>query len=162
MAEALGIVASGIAVGQATVSIGVAIMRMKQLLAEMEAVPSYISDLMDQIECLNPAFWEIGQPICSSSISANPHGKPTELCAVYGLKALKELTEMADELAAQVQSPNRFNRKLARFKAVLQGGTISRLERRLEITLRMLLFAQQSYTMQVRNPYSLGKESNRS
>ena len=155
MAEALGIIASGIAVGEATVSIGVAIMRLKQLLQEMEAVPNHISDLMSQIECLNPAMWEIGQDICSSNVSTAPNGKPTELCAVYGQKALKELTEMADELMQQINSPNRLNRKLARFKAVLKGGTISKLERRLETTLRMLLFAQQSYTMRVTNATAL-------
>ncbi|KAK6063068.1 carboxylesterase family protein [Seiridium cupressi] len=58
MAEALGAVASGIAVAQIAGTAGSAIWKLKQLWDEVEDVPEIINDLIEQLGCLDPSLWD--------------------------------------------------------------------------------------------------------
>ncbi|KAK6065684.1 carboxylesterase [Seiridium cupressi] len=58
MAEALGAVASGIAVAQVAGTAGSAIWKLKQLWDEVEDVPEIINDLIEQLGCLDPSLWD--------------------------------------------------------------------------------------------------------
>lgn len=148
MAEVLGAIASGIAIGQVAATTGIAVLRLKQLLDQVRDVPRSVSDLMEQIECLDPALWELEQSIGQDEIPSQLWETPAAAkSAMYCRKALRELMDLTDELSAQINSTKRVQRNIARFKAVLKRGAMSDLERRLETAVRMLQCAQQGYTM---------------
>ena len=148
MAEVLGVIASGIAIGQVATTTGIAILRLRRLLDEVRDVPRSVEDLMEQIECFDPALWELEQNMSTNEIPSDLwKSSAATKSALYCRKALKQLTDMADELSAQINSTKRVQRTVARVKAVLKRGVMSDLERRLETAVRMLQCAQQGYTM---------------
>ncbi|KAF2972023.1 hypothetical protein GQX73_g1509 [Xylaria multiplex] len=146
MAEALSVAASGIAVAQVSVQVGKSIIKLKQLWDEIQDVPSTIGDLLDQIECLDPALWEADNTFSQASLP--PIFWDNSLASrstAYCRKALCSLTELVDELALQINRPGKIISKLAYAKVVLKKEQLKSLERRLQNAVRMLTLAQQSY-----------------
>jgi hypothetical protein len=121
MAEALGVVASGIAVAQIAGQASGAVLKLKQLWDEVQNVPATISDLMEQIGCLDPTLWEAEQHFHHQDISPlhweNPTGRRS---AEYCRKALQKLSAITNELSTMVTSEKRIRRKIGCVKVVLK------------------------------------------
>ncbi|TGJ81266.1 hypothetical protein E0Z10_g7499 [Xylaria hypoxylon] len=146
MAEALSVAASGIAVAQVAAQVGKSIIKLKQLWDDLKDVPSTIRDLLDQIECLDPALWEAETTFSQSSLP--PMFWDNSLASrstAYCRKALSSLTEIVDELALQINRPGKLRSKVASAKVVLKKELLKSLEHRLQNAVRMLTLAQQSY-----------------
>ena len=148
MAEILGIVASGIAVAQVATTLGSAVARLKALWQEVRDVSERIADLMEQIDCLDPALWEAERFLSENEMPAElwtdiSARRSTEYCR----KALEKLTTLADDLSARINSSKSLTRKIGRFRAVLKKDTLNMLESRLESAVRLLQLAQQGYIM---------------
>ncbi|KAI0453917.1 hypothetical protein F5B21DRAFT_515030 [Xylaria acuta] len=146
MAEALSAVASGIAVAQVAAQIGKSINKLKQLWDEFQDVPSSIGDLLDQINCLDPALWEAEKTFGQASLppmfwDSSLGSRTTAYCR----KASGSLTELVDELTLQLNRPGKLRSKVARAKIVLKKEQLRSLERRLQNAIRLLALAQQSY-----------------
>lgn len=146
MAEALAVAASGIAVAQITIQVGSAVVKLRRLWGEIKDVPDDITDLMDQIDCLDPVLLGaengFNQGDLPSSVWDSLASKPA---TTYCRKALQDLTTMVDELNTQISNAKRGRRKLTAVKVLLKKDTLKRLEKRLENAVKMLLLAQQSY-----------------
>ncbi|KAI1414985.1 hypothetical protein F5Y13DRAFT_196988 [Hypoxylon sp. FL1857] len=146
MAETLGVATSSIAVAQITLQVGSTILKLKKLWDEINDVPDYIADLMEQIECFNPILWE-------AENSFNQCGLPPTIwdelasksTAIYSRKALENLTGMVDDLSIHIHSAKKGRKKLTGIKVLLKKNSLRKLERRLENAVRMLTLAQQSY-----------------
>ncbi|KAI0535007.1 hypothetical protein GGR58DRAFT_27062 [Xylaria digitata] len=146
MAEALSVAASGIAVAQVSAQVGKSIIKLKQLWDEIQDAPSTIRDLLDQIECLDPALWEAENTFGQTSLP--PMFWDDSLASrstAYCRKVLSSLTELVDELTLQINRPGKLRSKLACAKVVLKKEQLKSLERRLQNAVRMLALAQQSY-----------------
>ena len=150
MAEALSVAASGIAIAQVTGQVGKSVLKLKKLLDEIRDVPDDIDDLMQQIECLDPALFE-------AETSFNDTGLPSILwndaaakrSTAYCRSALKALTELVDDLSHHMQHSRGLHRKIGAVKIVLKKDMLKKLEKRLESAVRMLTLAQQSYLVLV-------------
>ena len=150
MAEALGVAASGIAIAQVTSQVGKSVIKLKQLLDEIRDVPDDIDDLMQQIDCLDPAIFE-------AETNFNDTGLPSILwndaaakrSTAYCRSALKALTELVDELSLHIQHSRNRRRKVGAVKVLLKKDMLKKLEKRLESAVRMLTLAQQSYLVLV-------------
>ncbi|RYP11636.1 hypothetical protein DL767_011113 [Monosporascus sp. MG133] len=150
MAEALGVAASSIAIAQVTSQVGVAVVKLKKFCDEVKDVPDDIADLLQQIDCLGPALWEAENTFESTGLPAMLwNDAAAKRSMTYCRNALKALTEIVDEMAAQINHPKRLNRKVASVKIVLRKDTLKKLEKRLENAVRMLTLAQQSYLTEV-------------
>ncbi|KAI0104244.1 hypothetical protein GGR51DRAFT_522106 [Nemania sp. FL0031] len=148
MAETLGVAASGIAVFQVATQVGTSIIKLKQLWDDLRDAPSSIRDLLNQIECLDPAIWEADHTFSHANLPPmfwdNSIAKQsTEYCH----KALNSLTEVVEELALQINGTGKLRRKVASAKVVLKKEQLNRLERRLQNAAMMLNLAQQSYLL---------------
>ncbi len=148
MAEVLGVVASGIAVAQVATTLGSAVVRLKALWEEVREVPERIADLMEQIDCLDPALWEAERLLSENELPAELWTDiSARRSAEYCRKALRKLTALIDDLSAKIHSPKSPTRKIGRFRAVLKKDTLNILESRLESAVRLLQLAQQGYIM---------------
>lgn len=146
MAEALGIAASGIAVAQLSSQVGGAVFKLKQLWDEVKDVPEDIADLMEQIDCLGPVFWEAENNFDQSGLPSIVWDQlASKSTTMYCRKALGNLTQMVNELSRQIGNPSKSRRKIAAAKVLLKKDLLKKLERRLENAVRMLTLAQQSY-----------------
>ncbi|KAI1735121.1 hypothetical protein F4680DRAFT_311134 [Xylaria scruposa] len=146
MAEALSVAASGIAVTQVAAQVGKSIIKLKRLWDDFKDVPSSIEDLLDQIECLDPALWEAENTFTQASLP--PMFWDSSLGSrsiTYCRKALSSLTEIVDELKLQLNQPGKLRRKFATAKVVLKKEQLRNLEKRLQKAITMLSLAQSSY-----------------
>ena len=155
MAEALSIAASGIAVAQVTGQVGKAVVKLRRLLDEIKNVPDDIADLMQQIDCIDPALFE-------AEANFNDTGLPSMLWndtaakrnAAYCRSALGSLTKLVDELSQDIQHSRKLQNKIGAIKVLLKKDMLLKLEKRLEHAVRMLTFAQLSYLVLVVWPRS--------
>ncbi|RYP06038.1 hypothetical protein DL764_003401 [Monosporascus ibericus] len=146
MAEALGVAASGISIAQVTSQVGVVVVKLKKFCDEVKDVPDDIADLLQQIDCLDPALWEAENSFESTGLPAMLwNDAAAKRSTTYCRNALKSLTEIVDEMAVQINHSKRLNRKVASMKVALRKDTLKKLEKRLENAVRMLTLAQQSY-----------------
>ncbi|RYP89920.1 hypothetical protein DL770_003941 [Monosporascus sp. CRB-9-2] len=146
MAEALSVAASSIAIAQVTSQVGIAVVKLKKFCDEVKDVPDDIADLLQQIDCLDPALWEAENSFESTGLPAMLwNDAAAKRSTTYCRNALKALTEIVDEMAVQINHPKRLNRKVASVKVILRKDTLKKLEKRLENAVRMLTLAQQSY-----------------
>ncbi|KAJ8131143.1 hypothetical protein O1611_g2480 [Lasiodiplodia mahajangana] len=146
MAEALGVAASGIAVFQVATQVGSSIIKLKQLWDNLQDAPSSIRDLLDQIECLDPALWEADHTFSHANLSPMLWDNSiASRSTTYCRKALNSLAEVVDELAPQINRTGKLRKGVASAKVVLKKEQLKSLERRLQSAVMMLNLAQQSY-----------------
>ncbi|KAJ2989574.1 hypothetical protein NUW58_g3404 [Xylaria curta] len=141
-----GVAASGIAVAQVAAQVGKSIVKLKQLWDDFHDAPSYITDLLCQIDCFNPALWEAENTFSQASLPAMFWDNDiASQSTTYCRKALTSLTELIDDLTLQLNQSGKIRRKFATAKVVLKTDQLKRLERRLQNAVTMLTIAQQSY-----------------
>ncbi|KAI1751066.1 hypothetical protein F4782DRAFT_506646 [Xylaria castorea] len=146
MAEVIGVAASGITIAQVAAQVGKSILKLKRLWDDFKDVPSSIGDLLDQIDCLDPALWEAENTFTQASLppmfwNSSLGSRSTTYCR----KALRSLTELVDELTLQLNRPRTLRSKVATAKVVLKKEQLRNLERRLHNAITMLSLAQSSY-----------------
>lgn len=152
MAEVLGVVASGIAIAQIAGQAGGAVLKLKQLWDEVRDVPNTIAELMEQIDCLDPALWETenhfnDQEIPRFFFDHVAAHRSTEYCR----KALEKLSNITNDLAALVRSRKSMRRNINCVRVVLRREEIKGLEQRLRNAIGVLQIAQQNYIMSAWN-----------
>ena len=151
MAETLGVVASGISLMQLAGAIISSSIRLKQLFQEVQDVPETITFYLDQIEVLNPMIWltEDEQDQNTSGIPDNirrnnlAFQKASQNCQ----RILSFLTGLLDDLKDQIKSSRPFKKSIGRLKVILKKDILAKYERRLELSLQLLLVSQQGCLM---------------
>ena len=122
MAEALGVVASGIAVVQVAGQLGGAVIKLKKLWDEIQGGPRALKDLIDHLE-----HWDIALATAEAQQQQLPIFAP--LLATNALVALslqasqrakQAVSEVADALSEDIQSTRR--RTLKRAMAKVRAG----------------------------------------
>jgi len=66
MAEALGVVASSVAVVQVAMVIGKSVMALREVWKEVKDVPNTTDDLVQQVEAINPMLAMVEQNVTQS------------------------------------------------------------------------------------------------
>ena len=148
MAEAFGVVAAGIAVGQLAGTVGGAVLKLKCLWDEVEGAHETIEDLINQIQFLSPAIWEVEQLLIQNTL---PHifwdDEAIKYSARYSRTAQQKMFDIVNDMSAQIHSAKWRQRKIGSIKVVLKKTQLRTLENRLENSVKMLSLAQNGYLM---------------
>jgi hypothetical protein len=144
MAEILGVVASGIAVGQAVAALGRATFAVKRLCDELNEIPEKIAHLLDELEILNPLVSEVESGLSAPVEAAS--GSWNDAAARHAVSSCRlassALESLASSLQERISAASGARRKVASLRALLKKDEMKLLERRLESAIRVLMVAQ--------------------
>lgn len=154
MAEVLGVVASGIAVVQIAGKATTTVLKLKQLWDQVKYVPEAILDLMEQLECLEPALSQLENRIeISQTLEGTSHTSSKQQSVIYCRRAFDKRSGLVEQLSAQINQNQRHKRTLERVKVVLKKEQLKQAEASLNSVIRMLTIAQQCHvTYLLRGP----------
>jgi hypothetical protein len=149
MAEVLGIIASGIAVGQLARSITSSIIKLKEHWDHVKDVSGEIRQLLLEIDSLNLILSHAEQDqsrVGPSDISQNIiFEQSLNLCK----QGTKELSDLVSELAVKIDGKKGWRRKAGASKVVLKREEIKKLKRRMKNAIRLLSLAYHCHTKRV-------------
>jgi hypothetical protein len=146
MAEVLGVVASGIAVGQLATSIASGVTKLRKLWNEVQSAPQRIAFLVDELEMLSEVLADTEQAFIGD-FAAYPVGRRIIQCCE---KAISDLMNLLDDLPTKIATAKRLNRGKAKLKVVLKKDDIELYEKRLDSMIRLLGLASQGALRYVR------------
>ena len=141
MAEVLGIVASSIAVVQGAQVLSQAVLSLSRLWGEVRDVPETIRHLVEDLELSGQIVAEIETELLRSS--------PESLSTAQRLviercrQAHRGLSDLVDDLGADIASLRRRKKLLARVKVLLKKDALEKYEKRLQRAWSLLNFAVQ-------------------
>ena len=129
MAEALGAVASGIAVTQLTVEIGRSIVKLKSLWDEVNEVPETVQFMIDELDLLQLTLRETEKDLDEeSAVTYVPALEPVARhCQSVG----KSLSQLANDFKYQITTSRSAKRGLGKLRVALKKDVIQRHEHRL-------------------------------
>lgn len=137
MAEVFGIVASGIPLGGL---IGTIIKAGTQIIA----LYNEIQDASDQVAFRLQELQLLSRILENSNCISSDARNLCELC-------LDELHLVLAELQSQIRRSRGFRRQVASAKVILKKDVMQKLESRLERSIRLLMFANQSHLLSTQN-----------
>ncbi|XXG95806.1 hypothetical protein Hte_002077 [Hypoxylon texense] len=138
-------VAGALALAEVAVKATTAISQLKELYEEVQGVPETLQGLSEQVSILTPFVFELDRISTADPLLSNDAAirSTTEYCR----KSLQGLIVIVEHLRVQINSNKRLIRGLAKVKVVLKKKVLVDFEKRLQIVIRMLSSAQQSYMM---------------
>lgn len=147
MAEVLGIVASGIAVGQLASEVTSSIIKLKGYWDQVKEPPSEIRQLLLEIDSLNLILCHIQNDQREENILALGS---TKVCVDQTLKLCKEgsdeLGGLVRELVEKIDWKTGWRKKAGTAKEVLKKEEIKLIKRRMKNAIRLLSLAYQCHT----------------
>jgi hypothetical protein len=147
MAEVIGVLASGISIGTLAAQIASSITTLKSYWDEVKEVPEVVSNLLEDIEDLHSILGDIKDDRIRNPISSLLlDGTSPAKCLTHCRKAATRLSELVDELGADIDASNQFKRKKAAIKVVLTKKKLARYMKKLERTVWLLTLSHQCYT----------------
>ncbi|KXX73485.1 hypothetical protein MMYC01_209131 [Madurella mycetomatis] len=149
MAEALGVVASGIAIGHAAQTVGGAVLFLSRLWFEVKEVPETIQDILKELELtghLVDTIQDEFEPAAGGSLGGDASLTSVQCLAIQRCRqAHKDLRDLVGDLAADIASSRRGKRFLTKAKVVLKKDALDHYERRLHRAQRFLDSAVQTH-----------------
>jgi len=142
MAEVIGIVASGIAIGQATAALTSSLLKLKSLWNEFRDVPNDLLHLVHELEIVCLVLAESDPQ--GTSGTCTPSSRPSELAWKLTNDGAKGLKSLVDDLQAELKQDQRWKGKFVAAKTVMKRDQIKRLKSRLKTCIRLLTLANQS------------------
>ncbi|TVY45721.1 hypothetical protein LSUB1_G000383 [Lachnellula subtilissima] len=148
MAEALGVVASGIAVTQLATQVASSVIKLKNCWEQIKNVPTEISYLLREVDSLKLILCHIQDDQASqwepNSVGNGVHLRQSlELCK----QGSAELETLVNELGAKIEGKHGLKKKLGSAKVVLKNEEIKVMKRRLKSTIRLLSLSYQCHTI---------------
>lgn len=149
MAEAVGLVASVIAIGQVAGAVGKAAIKLKGLWEQVRDVPEQIADLLEELEMLDPLLREIDKQLGQNSLPPELwDDSSTKLSKEYCRRAIDALLGMANELSRDIaESKGRLRKKIASAKAVLKKDALAQHEKKLKKAMGLLKLSMECYSL---------------
>lgn len=154
MAELLGTIAGGIAVGEVAVKVGGTLFKLRELWKQIQEVPDTIRELLQEIEIYEPLLDQIESGFNNSNdleTECSPFGKfeASHSRAAMALcrKPLLQLRQLVDELSKDIVSAKKIKRGMHRVKVVLKKEEVKKYQDKLQMAVRLLNVAQQNYLM---------------
>lgn len=146
MAEVLGIVTGGVAIGQLVGSIATSLIKLKQYWDQVKDVPREVRQLLLEIESLKLILGHIEQDHSRTGLLGMPQsarfGQSLNLCQ----QGSEELSLLVNELALKINGKKGWRRKALATKVLLKRGEIKRTKRRMKNAIRLLSLAYQCHT----------------
>ncbi|KAM0332045.1 hypothetical protein ACHAQA_002314 [Verticillium albo-atrum] len=151
MAEVLGIVTGSIALLEVASRLGGRVLKLKQLLDEVQEIPETIRDLLEQMEVVDSMLAQMdGHLNPSAATSSTWPMLQNDTFAIqsfeYCRRTNNELAKLIDDLSADIAASKRSKRGLAKAKVYLKKDSMERCEKRMQKALFLVQLAQTSYT----------------
>ncbi|KAI0455437.1 hypothetical protein F5B21DRAFT_503254 [Xylaria acuta] len=145
MAEIIGFISGAVTIAEVTLRIGETILKLRRLWALVKDVPSYISDLTQKLECLDPSLLEIETIFDANQVEKAPYLElALKRTVTYCRMALDDLNSLVRELNLSIDGHGT-RAKATCFRILLKKDTIRKLENRLGSAINMLSLVQQTY-----------------
>lgn len=152
MAELLGTIASGIAVGEVALKVGGTLFKLHELWKEVQKVPDTIQELLQEIEAYGPLLDGVESGFeMSETLQIGNHSLGTfntahsRAAAALCREPLQKLRQLVEDLSNEISSTRRLRRNISRAKVLLKKDDVKKFQERLQRTVSLLNLAQQSY-----------------
>lgn len=145
MAEAFGVVVSGIALAEVAAKVGRGCVTLHGLWKDVENVPARINYLMEQMEVMNPILEMMEQHTCSNPTFFQTQEYAISSALKYVHKAKEDIVSLVEDLSRDIASAKRRKRAFAKVKVVLAEKSLNMYELRLRDAIQRLQFAHQMY-----------------
>ncbi|KAM0797736.1 hypothetical protein BDR22DRAFT_862168 [Usnea florida] len=147
MAEAIGVVASGIAIGSLAAGITSSIVKLKSYWDQVQNAPEDMHDLFEELEVLGHLLADIADDQQKTSMSGLIFDSTAiSRCLQHCQKGADRLKELTDILSRDLDTSTRRKKRYASAKVVLKKGQIDRYKEKLEGSIRLLSLSYQMYT----------------
>ncbi|KAH8593500.1 hypothetical protein B0O99DRAFT_688721 [Bisporella sp. PMI_857] len=147
MAEVVGVVASGIAVGTLGIKVIQSTAELKGFWDNIQEAPEDIADLLYEAKLIGEVILRFEEETkCSSSVTFGPElEKLAADCLQHCYAASEKLRLLAEDLAATLSKKTGYRRLVASTKVVLKKDQIKKYRSRLEGAVRLLHMSRQCY-----------------
>ena len=147
MAEIIGVVASGIAVGQLVGQVGNSLMKIRDFWERMGDAPGDLKTSLLEIEALYLVLTSISEEQQNSiSSPGRAQDRSMERTVTLCHDAMDELTKLVRELDLTLKGSSRLKRKIATVRATLKKSQIERFKARLNSAILLLSLCCQCHT----------------
>ena len=147
MAEAIGVVASGIAIGSLAAGITSSIVKLKLYWDQVQNAPDDIHDLIEELEVFSHLLADIADDQQQNSMSSLAFDSTAiSRCLQHCQRGADRLKDLTDNLSTDLDALTRTKRKWASAKVVLKKGQIDKCKEKLEGAIRLLSLSYQMYT----------------
>ncbi|KAI1358504.1 ankyrin repeat-containing domain protein [Xylaria arbuscula] len=140
MAEILGVVASGIAVGQLAVGVVEGIRNIRGVWSEFRDAPQDIENILEELEVLGQSLLFIQKDLENRLNNVNDSTAPIERVLEITLKAMTELNDIAKELSIGCEL-SKAQRKKKQWRALIRKDDINRIREKLHRAVTFLNLA---------------------
>lgn len=148
MAEPLSIVASGIAVVQATVGLGTAISKLRNFWDEVREVPETIRLLLEKVEIIECTLSCIETSLKNGRLQRLVEDDVLLQRSVqHCRKANETLSDLIGNLNKDIESSRKLHRTVKKMKVLLKKDTMTLYEERLRDAVQLMSMARQGYMM---------------
>ena len=147
MAEAVGVIASGISIVTLAAQIAGSLIKFKAYWDEIKDAPEDITSLIDELDDLSLILSDIEEdqrrnPVSRTFLNSTAASKCLDRCR----KGTDRLKELVDDLNTDIHSTKRMKHKWASTKVLLKKEKIDKYKARLERAIRLLSLSHQCYT----------------
>ncbi|KAL9114818.1 MAG: hypothetical protein Q9187_007399, partial [Circinaria calcarea] len=147
MAEVVGVVASGISIATLAAQIANSVTKLKSYWDELKEAPEDIRLLIEEIEDLNLLLYDVEDDQRRNAMSSKLlDNTSASRCLEHCKRGADSLKELTDDLATDLNGPDKLRRKWASAKVVLKKDKIEKYKARLERAIRLLSLSHHSYT----------------
>ena len=148
MAEAIGVVASGIAIGTLAAQITSSIVKLKSYWDDVQDAPQDIQDLLEEVDILRHLLNVIADDQRQNSASSLILDSTSiSSCLLLCKKEVDQLQELTDSLGTHLDAKGSLRRKWASMKVVMKKDKVEKYKTKLERAIRLLSLSQQTYSM---------------
>jgi hypothetical protein len=156
MAEVLGIITSGLAIGQLIGSITSSIIKLKEHWDQVKDAPGEIQSLLLEIDSLNLILSHIEQDRHQAGLPDISQNTCFEQSLSLCKQGTEELSVLVSELAVKIDGKKGWRRKAGASKVVLKREEVKKVKRRMKNAIRLLSLAYQCHTKRVfENPSAI-------
>ena len=145
MAEVLGVVASGIAVGTLAAKVTSCVVKLRDCWEQVKDAPADISTLLRQIDCFSLIVSQIqnGPRLPDLTFNNECLNRSLSLCE----EGLGELADLVNELDEKIRDKGGFRKKFGGLKVVLKKDDLKRAKSRMKSAISLLSLAQQCHML---------------
>lgn len=147
MAEVLGIVSGAFGIAQLTGIIITTGTKLSAMLKDMQDTPDEISIRLEQLHMLSSSLQQWGCAGTTTEVDSFP---PLRKARQHCERCLSELARMLEETTQKLERSSRAKRKVYLARHLLQKDELTKLDRRLSHSIKLLNVTNQMYIMFVR------------
>ena len=147
MAEAIGVAASGIAIGSLAAGITSSIVKLKSYWDQVQNASEDMHELVEELEVLGHLLADIADDQQKNSMSGLIFDSTAiSRCLQHCQKGADRLKELTDILSRDLDTSTRRKKQWASAKVVLKKTQIDRYKEKLEGAIRLMSLSYQMYT----------------